>query len=97
MEARPLRRGVGAVALSLAAALAAAADAPYAAGPWDPATEAAAEAAVARLGVKRFVAIQGTVSNIVGLTSGVTASVSSWPRSRRSGDERRTCGSLPPE
>ena len=75
MAARPLRRGVGAVALSLAPALAAAADAPYAAGPWDPATEAAAEAAVARLGAKRFVAIQGTVSNVVGLTSGVTASV----------------------
>jgi outer membrane protein OmpA-like peptidoglycan-associated protein len=75
MASGPLRRRLGAVALSLAPALAGAADALYAAGPWDPATEAAAEAAVARLGAKRFVTIQGTVINVVGLTSGVNASV----------------------
>jgi outer membrane protein OmpA-like peptidoglycan-associated protein len=75
MAASPRRRCLGAVALSLAPALAGAAGTPYAAGPWDPATEAAAEAAVARLGAKRFVAIQGTVIDVVGLTSGVTATV----------------------
>src|SRR5207249_8139059 len=38
-------------------------------------TEAAAEAAVARLGPRRSVAIQATVVSVVGLTAGVTASV----------------------
>ncbi|PYQ01669.1 MAG: hypothetical protein DMF82_18650, partial [Acidobacteria bacterium] len=70
-----LRRGVAAVALLIAPSVALAADAPYAAGPWDPATEAAAEAAVARLGARRFVAIEATIVNVVGLTAGVTASV----------------------
>lgn len=69
------RRRLATVALSLAPALAAAADAPYAAGPWDSATEAAAEAAVARLAARRFVAIQATVVNLSGLTAGVTATV----------------------
>ncbi len=75
MASGPLRSCLGAVALSLAPGVAAGADAPYAAGPWDPATEGAAEAAVARLGAKRFVTIQGTVIEVVGLTSGVTANV----------------------
>ena len=70
-----LRRGVAAVALLIAPSVALAADAPYAAGPWDPATEAAAAAAVARLGARRFVAIEATIVNVVGLTAGVTASV----------------------
>ncbi len=70
-----LRRGAGALALWIAPCLAVAADAPYAAGPWDPATEAAAEAAVARLGARRFMAIEATIVNVIGLTSGVTARV----------------------
>jgi len=75
MPSRRPRHVLGPVALSLVAGLAGAADAPYATGPWDPATEAAAEAAVARLGPRRFVAIQATVVNVGGLTAGVTASV----------------------
>ena len=75
MRSRRPRRALGTVALSLVAGLAGAADTPYAAGPWDPATEAAAESAVARLGPRPFVAIQATVVNVVGLTAGVTASV----------------------
>jgi outer membrane protein OmpA-like peptidoglycan-associated protein len=75
MASRRRHRFPGALALALVPGLAAAPDAPYAAGPWDPATEAAAEAAVARLGPRRFVAIQATVVSVVGLTAGVTASV----------------------
>jgi outer membrane protein OmpA-like peptidoglycan-associated protein len=75
MPSRRPRHVLGTVALSLVAGLAGAADAPYATGPWDPATEAAAEAAVARLGPRRFVAIQANVVNVGGLTAGVTASV----------------------
>jgi outer membrane protein OmpA-like peptidoglycan-associated protein len=69
------RRSLGTLALALVPSLAGAADAPYAAGPWDAATEAAAEAAVARLGPQRFVTIQATVINVTGLTAGVTANV----------------------
>jgi len=75
MASGRLRRRLGTVALSLAPALAGAADAPYAAGPWDSATEAAAEAAVARLGARRGIDVNGAVINVIGLTSGVTASV----------------------
>ena len=75
MPSRSPGQALGTVALALVAGLAGAADAPYAAGPWDPATEAAAEAAVARLGPRRSVAIQATVVSVVGLTAGVTASV----------------------
>ena len=75
MPSRRPGQALGTVALALVAGLAGAADAPYAAGPWDPATEAAAEAAVARLGPRRSVAIQATVVSVVGLTAGVTASV----------------------
>lgn len=46
-----------------------AADPPYA-GPWDPATEAAAEAAVARLGPARAVAVVPVVLRIEGLEGG---------------------------
>jgi outer membrane protein OmpA-like peptidoglycan-associated protein len=47
-----------------------AADPPYA-GPWDPATEAAAEAAVARLGPARAVAVVPIVLRIEGLEGGI--------------------------
>jgi outer membrane protein OmpA-like peptidoglycan-associated protein len=68
---RPLRfRPTG--LLFLAALSAGAADKPYAAGPWDPATEAAAEAAAARLGARRAVEVSPTVLAVVGLTIGVT-------------------------
>jgi len=61
-----------AVALLALAALPAIADEPpYAAGPWDPATEAAAEAAVARLGPHRVLDIRPSVLQIQGLTVGV--------------------------
>jgi outer membrane protein OmpA-like peptidoglycan-associated protein len=75
MPARRTRRAGSGTALALAAALATAADDPYAAGPWDPATEAAAEAAVARLGSRRAVDVKATIVQVVGLTSGVTANV----------------------
>jgi outer membrane protein OmpA-like peptidoglycan-associated protein len=47
-----------------------AADPPYT-GPWDPATEAAAEAAVARLGPARAVAVTPIVLRIEGLEGGI--------------------------
>ena len=75
MPARRMSRAGGGAALALAATLATAADDPYAAGPWDPATEAAAEAAVTRLGSRRAVDVKATIIQVVGLTSGVTASV----------------------
>jgi outer membrane protein OmpA-like peptidoglycan-associated protein len=74
MPARRASRAAGSVALALAATLATAAD-PYAAGPWDPATEAAAEAAVARLGSRRAIDVKATIVQVVGLTSGITANV----------------------
>lgn len=37
-------------------------------GPWDPAAEAAAERAVARLGDKRALTIRATIREIPGLT-----------------------------
>lgn len=46
------------------------ADPPYA-GPWEPATEAAAEAAVARLGPARAVAVTPIVLRIEGLEGGI--------------------------
>jgi outer membrane protein OmpA-like peptidoglycan-associated protein len=58
--------------LALAALPAAADQPPYAAGPWDPATEAAAEAAVARLGPHRALDIRPSVLQIQGLTGGVS-------------------------
>jgi outer membrane protein OmpA-like peptidoglycan-associated protein len=75
MPARRAGRAGGGAALALAAVLATAAEAPYAAGPWDPTTEAAAEAAVARLGARRAIDVKATIVRVVGLTSGVTASV----------------------
>ncbi|HVS04104.1 MAG TPA: OmpA family protein [Thermoanaerobaculia bacterium] len=42
-------------------------------GPWDPATVAAAEAAVARLGPQRGLAIERSIVAIVGLEGGVAA------------------------
>jgi len=75
MEARHPCRAAGVAALALVAGLSSAADDPYAAGPWDPATEAAAEAAVARLGSRRAVDVKATIVQVVGLTSGVTGNV----------------------
>jgi outer membrane protein OmpA-like peptidoglycan-associated protein len=69
------RAAVSGAALALSAVLAGAADEPYAAGPWAPATEAAAEAAVARLGARRAIDVTASIVQIVGLTSGVTATV----------------------
>src|SRR4051794_20930328 len=57
--------------LALAALPALAGEPPYAAGPWDPATEAAAEAAAARLGPQRTLAIQPSVLQIQGLSMGI--------------------------
>jgi outer membrane protein OmpA-like peptidoglycan-associated protein len=44
-------------------------------GPWDAAVEAAAEAALARLGSRPYVAVVASVVDVVGLTSGVTGHV----------------------
>jgi outer membrane protein OmpA-like peptidoglycan-associated protein len=55
----------------LAAAPALAAEPPLYAGPWDPATEAAAEAAVARMGGARSLAIVPEMLRISGLEAGV--------------------------
>lgn len=57
--------------LVLACAPALAAEPPYA-GPWDPATEAAAEAAVARMGAVRALEIRPQVLKIVGLAVGIS-------------------------
>ena len=59
--------------LVLACAPALAAEPPYA-GPWDPATEAAAEAAVARMGAVRALEIRPQVLKIVGLAVGISGS-----------------------
>ncbi len=74
------RSSSGAAAACLVAAIVAAvgagatpavaADSPYA-DAWDPATQAAAEAAVARLGAKRGLVVLVEVRNIVGLSAGV--------------------------
>jgi outer membrane protein OmpA-like peptidoglycan-associated protein len=77
MPARRLRAPLAAV-LVLAGLTATAATAPNAAGPWDPATEAAAEAAVARLGNARALDVRPSVLAIVGLGgagTGVVATV----------------------
>ncbi|HEX6899813.1 MAG TPA: OmpA family protein [Thermoanaerobaculia bacterium] len=57
--------------LLVLAPLPAGAQPPYA-GPWDPATEAAAEAAVARMGGSRSLAIRPVVLRIVGLEGGIS-------------------------
>ena len=64
-----LRHELAAILLVLAS-LPAGAQTPYA-GPWDPATEAAAEAAVARMGANRSLAIRPVVLQIVGLEGGM--------------------------
>jgi outer membrane protein OmpA-like peptidoglycan-associated protein len=63
------------VALLLIAVSAAASDPGYT-DPWSPEAEAAAEAAVARLGPHRALDLQRTVLNIVGVQQGVVAAVS---------------------
>jgi outer membrane protein OmpA-like peptidoglycan-associated protein len=65
------RRRFAIALLVLAALPALAEDPPYAAGPWDRATEVAAEAAAARLGAQRALGIQPSVLQIQGLTSGI--------------------------
>jgi outer membrane protein OmpA-like peptidoglycan-associated protein len=59
------------VAALAAAGTAAAQDVPYP-DPWHPRTQAAAEAAVARLGAKRALAVERSVLDIAGLERGVT-------------------------
>ena len=61
--------------LLLVAMAAAAASAPYTEA-WSPEAEAAAEAAVARLGPHRALDLQRTVLNIAGVQQGVVAAVS---------------------
>jgi outer membrane protein OmpA-like peptidoglycan-associated protein len=68
-----LHRLAGAL-LVLMAVPARAADPPYS-GPWEPATEAAAEAAVARMGGVRALEIRPVVLQIQGLTGGIVATV----------------------
>jgi outer membrane protein OmpA-like peptidoglycan-associated protein len=69
-------RRIAATLLLCSAAPVGAAEPPYAAGPWDPATEQAAEAAVARLGGGRALEIQPVVLRIVGLEArGIVATV----------------------
>jgi outer membrane protein OmpA-like peptidoglycan-associated protein len=71
------------ISATLLMAVAAAASEPPYADPWAPATEAAAEAAVARLGANRALGLERTVLNLVGLQaigvegtqSGLVASV----------------------
>ena len=77
-----LRRLATAVALLAVPVLAAAEEPPYA-GPWDPAAESAAEAAVARLGAKRALALTPRVLAIRGLASGLVATVQDVQRAMR--------------
>jgi len=67
-----MRRALLAAALAIAAIPAKAADAPYV-DPWDATSTAAAEAAVARLGAKRALAIVAGVRNIPALAVGIEA------------------------
>ncbi len=64
------RRGLAALALLASAGAAGAQDVAYP-DAWDPRTQAAAEAAVARLGGKRALTVSGAVLDIVGLERGV--------------------------
>jgi len=66
-----LRARLAGALLVLARAPALAAE-PPSPGPWDPATEAAAEAAVARLGSVRSLEIRSEVLQIVGLAVGIS-------------------------
>ncbi len=59
-------------ALLLLAGVPALAAEPPSPGPWDPATEAAAQAAVARMGAVRSLEIRQEVLQIVGLAVGIT-------------------------
>jgi outer membrane protein OmpA-like peptidoglycan-associated protein len=67
---RLVRRGLAALVLLASAGAAGAQDVPYP-DAWDPPTQAAAEAAVARLGGKRALDVSGEVLDIVGLERGV--------------------------
>jgi outer membrane protein OmpA-like peptidoglycan-associated protein len=64
-----------ALSLFLTAGVAVASDPGYT-DPWSPATEAAAQAAVARLGPRRALSLEPSVLAIVGIQQGVVASVS---------------------
>jgi len=70
MSRHGLIRVLMAAALAAPAAPSLAADVPYA-DPWEPATEAAAEAAVARMGATRALNIVPSILQIQGLTSGI--------------------------
>lgn len=67
------RWGCAAVLLAMTALPASAAD-PPGTDPWDPAVEAAAEKAVARLGAKRALEIKPVILRIVGLEGGIGGS-----------------------
>lgn len=84
-----LRRLATAVALLAVPVLAAAEEPPYS-GPWDPAAQSAAEAAVARLGAKRALAVTPRVLAIRGLASGLVATVQDVQRAMRDLDARET-------
>src|SRR5215218_6601781 len=51
--------------------------------PWAPDTEAAAEAAVARLGANRALSLVPSVLNIVGLQTGVVANIQGLQQAMR--------------
>ena len=83
---------LAAAALLVLPGLARAEDPPYA-DAWDPAAEAAAQAAVAKLGPRRGLDVVPRVLAIRGLEVGVAGrGAASWPRSRRSGRPCRTLG-----
>lgn len=77
-----LRRLATAAVFLAAPVLASAGEPPYS-GPWDPAAESAAEAAVARLGAKRALALAPRVLEIRGLASGLVATVQDVQRAMR--------------
>jgi outer membrane protein OmpA-like peptidoglycan-associated protein len=77
-----LRRLATAAAFLAVPVLVAAGEPPYS-GPWDPAAESAAEAAVARLGAKRALALAPRVLAIRGLASGLVATVQDVQRAMR--------------
>jgi outer membrane protein OmpA-like peptidoglycan-associated protein len=74
MRSNGLVRTLASAALVLLAVPALAAEVPFS-DPWAPATEAAAEAAAARLGVKRALDLVPSVLQIQGLASGIVATV----------------------
>jgi outer membrane protein OmpA-like peptidoglycan-associated protein len=76
-------RALAAASLIVPAMPALAADVPYK-DAWEPAAEAAAEAAVARLGTKRALDLVPSVLQIQGLASGIVATVQQVQQAMRS-------------